>query len=83
MYRFQWPNGGVAYHLSHGEWIRLSARNGFEILDLIEVQVPASAQTHEHYDYATAEWGRKWPAEEIWRGVPAATALLASTLPRR
>ncbi len=67
MYRFQWPNSGVEYHLSHGEWIRLLRANGFEILDLIEVQAPAGAQTHEHYDYVTAEWGRKWPAEEIWR----------------
>ena len=67
MYRFQWPNSGVEYHLSHGEWIRLLGANGFEILDLIEVQAPAGAQTHEHYDYVTAGWGRKWPAEEIWR----------------
>ena len=37
--------------------------NGFEILDLIEVQAPARAETHEHYDYVTAEWGRKWPAK--------------------
>ena len=23
MYRFQWPDSGVEYHLPHGEWIRL------------------------------------------------------------
>jgi hypothetical protein len=22
--------------------------------------------THEHYAYVTADWARKWPAEEIW-----------------
>jgi SAM-dependent methyltransferase len=67
MFRFQWPNSGVEYHLPHGEWIRLLRANGFEILDLIEIQAPADAATHEEYDYVTADWGRKWPAEEIWR----------------
>ena len=66
MYRFQWPGEGVEYHLPHGEWIRLLRANGFEILDLIEIQAPADAETNERYDYVTAEWGRKWPAEEIW-----------------
>ena len=66
MYRFQWPGEGVEYHLPHGEWIRLLRENGFEILDLIEIQAPADAETHERYDYVTAEWARKWPAEEIW-----------------
>jgi SAM-dependent methyltransferase len=67
MYRFQWPNSGVEYHLSHGDWIRLLRANGFEILDLIEIQAPESAETHQRYDYVSADWGRKWPAEEIWR----------------
>jgi SAM-dependent methyltransferase len=67
MHRFSWPDQGVEYHLPHGQWIRLLRANGFEILDLIEIQTPAGAATHEHYGYVTAEWGRKWPAEEIWR----------------
>jgi SAM-dependent methyltransferase len=67
MFRFQWPGEGVEYHLAHGDWIRLLRANGFEILDLIEVQAPADAATHAYYDYVTAEWARKWPAEEIWR----------------
>jgi SAM-dependent methyltransferase len=67
MFRFQWPESGVEYHLPHGEWIRLLRANGFEILDLIEIQAPAEAETHHRYDYVTAEWARQWPAEEIWR----------------
>ena len=67
MHRFSWPDQGVEYHLPHGEWIRLLRANGFEILDLIEIQAPADAETHEHYGYVTADWARKWPAEEIWR----------------
>jgi len=66
MHRFDaWD--GVEFHLSHGDWIRLLRVNGFEIENLIEVQAPSDAVTHEHYDYVTAEWARRWPAEEIWR----------------
>ena len=67
MHRFQWPGEGVEYHLSHGDWIRVLRANGFEILDLIEIQAPADAETHRRYDYVSADWSRKWPAEEIWR----------------
>ena len=67
MHSFQWPDSGVEYHLPHGEWIRVLRANGFEILDLIEIQAPADAGTHKYYEYVTADWARKWPAEEIWR----------------
>ena len=67
MHSFQWPGEGIEYHLSHGDWIRLLRANGFEILDLIEIQAPADAATHRYYEYVTADWARKWPAEEIWR----------------
>ena len=69
MHRFSWPDGegAVEYHLPHGEWIRLLRANGFEILDLIEIQPPADAENHQHYVYVTADWARKWPSEEIWR----------------
>jgi SAM-dependent methyltransferase len=66
MRRFEWPDGGVEFHLPHGEWIDLLRANGFEIERLIELQAPADAVTHEHYAYVTADWARKWPAEEIW-----------------
>ncbi len=23
-------------------------------------------KTHEYYSFVTADWARKWPAEEIW-----------------
>jgi SAM-dependent methyltransferase len=67
MHSFQWPGEGIEYHLSHGDWIRLLRANGFEILDLIEIQAPDGVETHKYYDYVSADWGRKWPAEEIWR----------------
>ena len=70
MYRFEWPDaegGGVEFHLSHGDWIRLLRANGFEVLDLIELQAPGDAVDHSYYDFVTAEWARKWPSEEIWK----------------
>ena len=60
-------DSGIEYHLAHGDWIRLLRANGFEIVDLIEIQAPADAATHERYAYVTAEWARQWPAEEIWQ----------------
>jgi SAM-dependent methyltransferase len=68
MYRFDWreDNGGIEFHLAHGDWIRLLRANGFEVLDLLELQAPPDAVTHDYYDYVTADWARQWPCEEIW-----------------
>ena len=67
MHRVRWPgDSGTEYNLPHGEWIRLLRANGFEVHDLIEVQVPETARTHEYYGDISAEWGRQWPPEEIW-----------------
>ena len=68
MHRFDWrgDDGGIEFHLGHGDWVRLLRANGFEILDLIELQAPAGAVTHEHYDFVSAEWAKQWPSEEIW-----------------
>jgi SAM-dependent methyltransferase len=66
MHRFEWPDGGVEFHLPHGEWIDLLRANRFEIERLIEIQAPPDAETHHWYSYVTAEWAKKWPCEEIW-----------------
>jgi SAM-dependent methyltransferase len=65
MRRFEWSNG-VEYQLAHGDWIRLLRSNGLEIEDLVELQAPPDAHDHPVYDFVSAEWGRCWPAEEIW-----------------
>lgn len=69
MFRFDWRSdgGGIEFHLAHGDWIRLLRANGFDILDLIEIQAPPHAVTHEHYAYVPAEWAKRWPSEEIWK----------------
>ena len=67
MHHIQWPGDpGTEYQISHGDWIRLLRANGFEIEELIELQVPEDAETHQYYGFITAEWGRQWPPEEIW-----------------
>jgi SAM-dependent methyltransferase len=66
MHRFQWPEGGIEFHLAHGDWIEVLRANGFEIERLLELQAPEHAVDHEYYDYVTADWARRWPAEEIW-----------------
>jgi len=45
--------------------VRLLRESGFEIEDLIEVQIPEDATTT--YDFVTPDWARKWPCEEIWK----------------
>lgn len=67
LYRNEWPDEvGVEYHLAHGDWIRLLRGNGFEVERLIDVYARPDSTTHDYYGYVSAEWARKWPAEEIW-----------------
>jgi len=65
MHRFDWPGeSGVEFHLGHGDWIRLLRANGFEVVDLIEIQAPEGAEPAELVD---PDWARRWPAEQIWK----------------
>ncbi|HET8605992.1 MAG TPA: class I SAM-dependent methyltransferase [Gaiellaceae bacterium] len=66
MHRFTWE-GSVEFHLGYGDWIRLLRANGFDVLDLIEVQAPAGAPMHRFEGLPTPEWAHRWPSEEIWR----------------
>jgi SAM-dependent methyltransferase len=68
MHRITWPddnNGSVEFHLAHGDWIRLLRSSGFEVEDLVEVQVPQGATTS--LQWMSAEWARRWPCEEVWK----------------
>ena len=58
--------GGVQFHPSHGEWIKILRSSGFVIEALYELYAPQDAADHPYYSLATAEWARQWPAEEIW-----------------
>jgi len=66
MYRIEWPDSmGVEFSLSHGDWLRLLRRSGFEVEDLIEVQGPEAGTTR--YPCVSLQWARQWPSEEIWK----------------
>ena len=66
MHRIEWPGDpGVEFHLSHGDWIRLLRRCGFEIEDLVELRPSADATTR--YPFVTRDWARQWPCEEVWK----------------
>ena len=66
MHRIEWPDDkSVEFHLPHGEMITLLRDSGFEIEELIEVQVPEGSTTR--YPYVALEWARRWPCEEVWR----------------
>jgi len=66
MFRVEWPDTtGVEFHLSHGDWVRTLRGAGFEIEDLIDVR--PSATSSGRWPYATLEWARQWPCEEVWK----------------
>jgi hypothetical protein len=48
-----------------GQWIRLLGRCGLVVEDLIEVQVRPGATSND-FPELPDEWGRRWPAEEVW-----------------
>jgi ubiquinone/menaquinone biosynthesis C-methylase UbiE len=65
--KFEWPDTHeVEFHLAHGDWIDLLRTNGFEVERLVELYARSDADTHTYYKYVTADWARKWPADEIW-----------------
>jgi SAM-dependent methyltransferase len=67
LHKLEWPDTHeVEFHLGHGEWIEVLATNGFAVERLIELFAPQDAETHTFYSYVTAEWGSKWPVEDLW-----------------
>jgi ubiquinone/menaquinone biosynthesis C-methylase UbiE len=68
LHRVEFPliDDSVSFQLGYGDWIRLLRANGFEVLDLIEIQAPDDAEAIRH-NMVTADWARRWPSEEIWK----------------
>ena len=69
----QWEGGGIEFHPSHGDWIRLLTRSGFVVEALHELYAPSDAVDHPFYEIVSADWARRWPAEELWVARLAAT----------
>ena len=66
LYRTQWPGGGIEYHPSHGDWIRMLRGAGFDVDALHELYAPTGADSPDYYEIVTADWARSWPAEDLW-----------------
>ena len=70
LYRIDWQDedeAGTEFHPPTMEMFRILRENGFELLDFRELYAPEDAVDHEFYAEPSAEWAKKWPAEEIWR----------------
>ena len=65
-YKVRWPGGGVEFHPSHGDWVRLLRGSGFVVEALHEVYAPPDGDDHAFYEIVSADWARQWPAEELW-----------------
>jgi SAM-dependent methyltransferase len=67
MHRFEWESDeGIDFHIGYGEWIRVLGANGFEVEDLIELQVAADAE-ETRCPFVKKAWAYRWPSEEIWK----------------
>ena len=67
--RVQWPGGGIEFHPSHGDWVRLLRRSGFVVEAMHEIFAPADGADHPFYEIVSAQWATRWPAEELWVAV--------------
>jgi SAM-dependent methyltransferase len=56
----------VEWQLTYGDWIRAFRSSGFVVDDLIELRPPEDATT-TYTGYATHDWARDYPAENIWK----------------
>jgi SAM-dependent methyltransferase len=65
-YRVRWPGGGVEFHPSHGDWVRLLRGSGFVVEALHEVYPPPEGADHRFYEIVSSAWAARWPAEELW-----------------
>jgi SAM-dependent methyltransferase len=70
LYRLDWRDavddpGGVEFNLPISRWMRLFRDTGFVVEDYLELQCPAT--TTESPAHLTADWGRRYPAEQVWK----------------
>jgi SAM-dependent methyltransferase len=66
VYRVHWPGGGIEFHPSHGDWVRLLRGSGFVLEAMREIFAPPDRGDHPFYEIVSHEWATRWPAEELW-----------------
>jgi SAM-dependent methyltransferase len=65
-YRVHWPGGGIEFHPSHGDWVRLLVGSGFVVEAMREIYAPPECADHPFYEIVSGAWAAQWPAEELW-----------------
>lgn len=65
-YRVRWPGGGIEFHPSHGDWVRLLRTSGFAVEAMHEIYAPPDRGDHPFYEIVSGSWAARWPAEELW-----------------
>jgi hypothetical protein len=55
------------FQLTYGGWIRLFREHGFSVEDLIELRPEEDTASTTYGGYASIEWARRFPAEQIWK----------------
>ncbi len=65
-YRVHWSGGGIEFHPSHGDWVRLLRESGFVVEAMREMYAPPDGRDHPFYEIVSGAWATKWPAEELW-----------------
>lgn len=65
-HRVQWPGGGIEFHPSHSDWIRILRANGFTVEALYELYASDGSKSPEFYEIAGPEWAHQWPVEDLW-----------------
>ncbi len=57
--------GGMEFNLTIGDWMRLFIEIGFEVRDFKELYAPEQV-TGTRFT-VPAEWGKRYPSEQVWR----------------
>ena len=65
-YRVQWPGGGVEFHPSHGDWVRLLRAPGSSSRPCTRSTRRPTAPTTRSTRSCRRDWATRWPAEELW-----------------
>lgn len=65
-YRVHWPGGGIEFHPSPGDWVRLLRSSDFVVDAMHEIYAPPDGNDHPFYEIVSADWAARWPAEELW-----------------
>lgn len=64
--RIHWSDGGVEFHVGHGQLIAVLRRHGFTVESLQELYAPPGAVRHSYYEIAAPGWAERWPVEDLW-----------------